>query len=78
MLEPITRAGALVSASLDYDDLGQQTAVLALRILRGEAAATLPVELPRTFKCLVNLRTARRMGLNIPPEVLRRAEVVVP
>lgn len=77
VLEPITRAGALVSLNLDYADLGRQTADQGLKLLKKESPTPV-VQGPRTLKRLLNLRTARRLGLKVPTEVLNKAEVVVP
>jgi putative ABC transport system substrate-binding protein len=70
-------AGALVFYGIDWKDSFQHTAEYVDRILRGENPADLPVQQPTRFKLAFNLRTARVIGLNIPPNVLARADEVI-
>jgi len=67
------RAGALAAIYADYDDIGEQTAALALRILQGESPARLPVTTPRRVGLALNLRTARHLGLTLPTDVAAEA-----
>jgi putative ABC transport system substrate-binding protein len=67
------RAGALAALYCDYEDVGEQAATLALRILQGEPPASLPVTHPRRVGLALNLRTAEHLGLNVPPDVASEA-----
>jgi putative ABC transport system substrate-binding protein len=67
------RAGALAALYCDYDDVGEQTAALALRVLRGEAPGSLPVAFPRRVGLALNLRTAEHLKLDVPPDVASEA-----
>jgi putative ABC transport system substrate-binding protein len=70
-------AGGLLSWSADSRAYWRQAAVYADKILRGALPAALPVEQPTTFERVVNLRTARTLGLTLPPSLLLRADEVI-
>jgi putative ABC transport system substrate-binding protein len=70
-------AGGLVSYGIDNLDLYRQTARFVDRILKGAKPADLPVEQPTKFDLVVNLRTARALGVTIAPAVLFRADHVI-
>ena len=72
------RAGALASLSCDYDDVGVQTAELALRILAGEKPAAIPITTPRRVTLAINTRTAEHVGVAIAPDLAAEAAVGVP
>lgn len=78
ILEPVVRAGALVGVALDFASLGRQTGRQVERILQGASPGSLAVEPPEQLLRLVNLRTARRLGITLEPQAMRRAMVVVP
>jgi putative ABC transport system substrate-binding protein len=70
-------AGGLIAYGTNYDDLLRQAAGYVDRILRGEPPGELPVQQAATFELLVNLTTAKTLGLTIPPVILARADEVV-
>ena len=59
------------------DDAIRLAAAYVDKILRGAKAADLPVEQPREYRLVVNLRTARALGLNIPSPIVMRADEVI-
>ena len=69
--------GGLVSYSSDFKDAGRQSAKYVQQILAGTSPAQLPVEGIDTLKFVINLKTARQIGLNIPERVLLRADKVI-
>jgi putative ABC transport system substrate-binding protein len=69
--------GGLLAYGPDFVAIWRQTARYADRILKGARIGDLPVERPSTFHLIVNLRTARALGVNIPQSVLARADRVV-
>ena len=71
------RSGGLLSYSADFSAMLRETAEYVDRILRGAKAADLPVSFPSKFQLIVNLNTAKAIGLTIPPNVLSRADEVI-
>lgn len=69
--------GGMMSYGINLPDLSRKSATYVHRILRGAKPADLPVEQPTKFELIVNLKTAKAVGITIPPSVLLRADRVI-
>ena len=67
----------MLSYGVDQVDISRRAATYVDRILRGEKPAELPVQMPTKFEMVVNLKTAKALGLAIPPSIMLRADEVI-
>jgi putative ABC transport system substrate-binding protein len=72
-----TRAGALMSYSFDTVDLCARAASYIDRILKGASPAELPVQQPTKYSLIINLKTAKALGLTVPQLLLATADEVI-
>lgn len=75
--ERVAKAGALLSYATNTEDMLRRCAVLMSKVLQGANPGDLPVEQPSKYDFVINLKTAKTLGITIPPTVLYQATRII-
>ena len=70
-------SGGLMSCGADQTESYRRVAVMVDKVLKGTKPSNFPVEQPMKFEFIINLKTAKQIGLTIPPDVLARANMII-
>ena len=73
----LVRAGGLIAYGIDFPATDYRAAAFVDKILKGTSAADLPIERSTKFNVIVNIQTAKALGVTVPPSLLARADEVI-